>query len=213
MIINTARLKALGPWLAEANYTWLALGVTASALLVSILYPSEKVIRYAGLILQLLGIGTVIWGISLTRALFGHPSFAAKALSWLQHCPLLKRNVVFGAGMAAIAVIGGKARAYQSHSPGPDATIDQRLDSLERNIQLIHERITGTENEMDEELRKTADAIKSEARSRENEDRGLHEKLEATGTGGVHISAIGALWLFVGVVLSTASQEISCFFQ
>jgi hypothetical protein len=34
------------------------------------------------------------------------------------------------------------------------------------------------------------------------------KKLEATGTGGIHISAIGASWLFVGVILSTAAVEI-----
>jgi hypothetical protein len=62
---------------------------------------------------------------------------------------------------------------------------------------------------MDEEFRKTAEVIKSEAHTREAEDRILHKKLEATGIGGVHISAIGALWLFVGVVLSTAALEIS----
>jgi hypothetical protein len=33
--------------------------------------------------------------------------------------------------------------------------------------------------------------------------------LEATATGGVHISAMGAVWLFVGVTLSTAGIEIS----
>jgi hypothetical protein len=62
---------------------------------------------------------------------------------------------------------------------------------------------------MDEELRKTADALKREAQSRQTEDTAIREKLEATGTGGVHISAIGASWLFVGVVLSTAATEIA----
>lgn len=197
----------------EAKYTWLSLGVIAIVLLPSILWPSEKVIRYAGLILQLLGIGTVIWGISLTRALFGHPSFAAKVLSWLVRFPLRKRTVIFGAGAGVLAMISGKARAYQSHNPAENATIEQRLDSLERNIQLIHDRITGTEKEIDEEFRKTAEAIKSEANTRDAENRILHKKLEATGIGGVHISAIGALWLFVGVVLSTAALEISYFLK
>jgi len=37
--------------------------------------------------------------------------------------------------------------------------------------------------------------------------------LEATGTGGVHISAIGASWLFVGIILSTAAPEIAEFLK
>ena len=73
----------------------------------------------------------------------------------------------------------------------------------------IHERISQTQAEMDQEFQKTADALKREGQSRVAEDIAIREKLEATGTGGVHISAIGASWLFVGVILSTASVEIA----
>jgi len=82
------------------------------------------------------------------------------------------------------------------------------LEALEKNVVSIHERISQTQNEMDQELQKANEALKAEKQSREAEDGALHSKLEATGTGGVHISAIGASWLFVGVVLSTAAIEI-----
>jgi hypothetical protein len=62
---------------------------------------------------------------------------------------------------------------------------------------------------MDEEFQKSADAMKREENSRQEEDKAIREKLEATGTGGVHISAIGASWLFVGVILSTGSAELA----
>ena len=62
---------------------------------------------------------------------------------------------------------------------------------------------------MDEEFQKTASELKNEAEARKSEDDAIRKQLEATGTGGVHISAIGASWLFVGVVLSTAAVEIS----
>jgi hypothetical protein len=66
---------------------------------------------------------------------------------------------------------------------------------------------------MDAELRKGAEALEGEANARSAEDKVIREKLEATGTGGVHISAIGALWLFVGVTLSTASVELASIFK
>ena len=62
---------------------------------------------------------------------------------------------------------------------------------------------------MDAEFRKAADALRDEQQTRQTEDQAILKKLEATGTGGVHISAIGASWLFVGVVLSTAGIEIA----
>lgn len=62
---------------------------------------------------------------------------------------------------------------------------------------------------MDEEFQKIVNALKREEQSRQEEDSAIRKKLEATGTGGVHISAIGASWLFVGVILSTAADKIS----
>ena len=210
MPINISRVRALWPWLAEARYAWLSIGVILTALIVS-LRPNtpEPVIRLTGLVLQVLGIGTIIWGISVTRAFFGHPSFVAKTKSWLTRFPLLRRNIVSGAGAGSLSAMTCKARAHSTHNPGPNPTIEARIESLERNIALIHERITGTEKEMDEEFRRLSDALRSEEHVRQSEDTTLHRKLEITGTGGVHISAIGASWLFVGAILSTAAVEIA----
>jgi hypothetical protein len=210
MHINTTRLKAVGTWLAEARYAWLSVAVICAALVIS-LRPrtTETVIRLTGLSLQLLGIGTVIWGISATRAVFGHPSFGAKTKAWLSRFPLLRRNAVVGVGGASFSAAFGKARAYGTHGPGPNPTIESRLDALEKNVTSLHERISGTQKEMDEEFQKSTDALRREEQSRQAEDHAIRKKLEATGIGGVHISAIGASWLFVGVILSTAAIEIS----
>lgn len=215
MTISISRIRALWPWLTEARYAWLAAGVILVALVISLRpHTPEPVIRITGLILQVLGIGTVIWGISETRALFGHPSFAAKAKSWLARFPLFRRNIVLAAGAGSFASATCKARGHITHGPtGTNPTVEARLESLERNLVLIHERISCTEKEVDEELRKATEALKNEEQARQSEDYLLHEKLEATGTGGVHISAIGASWLFVGVVLSTAGIEIAEFIK
>jgi hypothetical protein len=66
---------------------------------------------------------------------------------------------------------------------------------------------------MDAEFAKAAEAIKREEQLRQFEDLAIRETLEATETGGVHISAIGALWLLVGVALSTAAPEIAATLQ
>jgi hypothetical protein len=62
---------------------------------------------------------------------------------------------------------------------------------------------------MDEEFQKVSHVLKSEEHARQSEDNKIHKKLEANGTGGVYISAIGASWLFVDVILSTAAVEIA----
>jgi len=62
---------------------------------------------------------------------------------------------------------------------------------------------------MDQRFRSHVDDLKQEERNRAREDQSIREKLEATETGGLHISVMGALWLFVGVTLSTGASEIA----
>ena len=210
MPINASRLKAVWTWLAEARYAWLSVAVIGVALVISLRpHTAEPVIRLTGLGLQLLGVGTVIWGISETRALFGYPSFTSKTKAWLSRFPLLRRYDVLGVWSSTLPAITSKVRAYETHGPGANPTIEARLEALEKNVTSIHERISQTQKEMDEEFQKAADALKHEEQSRQAEDRAIREKLQATGTGGVHISAIGASWLFVGIILSTAAPQIA----
>jgi hypothetical protein len=206
MPINASRFKAIWPWLADAGYAWYSAAVIGVALIISLcLYSTESGIRLTGLGLQLFGISTVIWGISETRALFGHPSFANEIKAWLGRFPLLRRNVVVSVDSASHAVVSDKARVYVTQGAGANPTIEARLDALERNVTLIHERISQVEEEIDKELHKISDLVKHEEQLRQTEDNGIRMKLEATGTGGVHISAIGASWLFVGIILSTGA--------
>lgn len=210
MSLAHAQLRALRSWLAGARHAWLAGSVVAIALVIA-LRPGapEPVIRLTGLLLQLLGICTVAWGISETRALFGHPPFTSKARWWITRFPFLRRPIVASLSGVASLGIAGKVRAFGTDGPGPDPTIDARVAALEKNIDALHNRITETQKEMDAEFAKVTDAMKREEHSRQSEDLAIRAKLEATGTGGVHISAIGALWLFIGVALSTASTEIA----
>ena len=193
---------------------WLALATNLLALVVAILVGAgEQEFRITGLVLQLCGISTIIWGISETRALFGHASFAAKIKACFQRFPLRRRHIVFAVGRGDFAATMGKARATVTHNAGPNPTPDARIEALEKNVAAIRAEIAAVERELDEEFRKVRDEIRSEVQKREANDKTLGEKIEASATGGIHISAIGASWLFVGVALSTAAPELAAWFK
>lgn len=94
-----------------------------------------------------------------------------------------------------------------------NGTLEERVEALEKSLALTNEKIDNTKAHLNQEITKTVEAIKQEEQTRAAEDLHIHKKLEATSTGGVHISLIGAIWLFVGVTLSTASPEISGFLK
>lgn len=189
---------------------WLASGTTVIPLLFCLRPGStEPLIRLTGLILQILGVATVIWGISETRAFFGHKPVFIAAKEWIGRFPFRTKNIVLSATGADSASTTGHARAYVTHGAGPTQPMQDRLDALEKNITTIHDRITNTLKEMDEQFRDTKQELSAEANARQAEDERTRKMLETTATGGIHISAIGATWLFVGVVLSTAAPELA----
>ena len=208
--MNVERIRALGPWLAEAKYVWLTGGSTVLALLICLRSgSSEPLIRWTGLVLQVLGIATVVWGIGETRKFFGHaPAFGA-VKAWALRFPLRRRDIVVAVSGVSMSAATGQARGHVTHVAGPTPTLQDRVDALERNVTAVHDRITSAQRESDERYNKTKEELAAETAARAAEDDRTRKMLETTATGGVYISAIGSVWLFVGVVLSTAAQELA----
>jgi hypothetical protein len=157
----------------------------------------------------MLGIGTVIWGISATRKQFGHPPVISLVLSWLRRCPLIRRQAHLqpeGISVSA-SVVGG--RLVTVFTPNPNAPLEQRLKHIEQGLETVQKRIESAESQIDSESSVAHGNLLAEKRAREDADKDVLSALESSSTGGVYISAIGALWLFVGVILSTASQELA----
>lgn len=203
-------IKATLRWLVTPHHVWLCVAVTVAALIVS-LRPNtpEPVIRLTGLVLQLLGVLTIAWGISETRAMFGRPSIGSNIRAWLKAAPFLRPN--HGSATIRVSASGAtvKARGHATHGAGANPTIESRLHALEKNLEVVHQRITGLAQEYDHELRHLANSLREEQASRTQQVGSVNARLEQFGTGGVHISAIGAVWLFVGLLLSTAGLEIA----
>lgn len=197
-------------WLAELRLLYLAVGcVLAGIFLIWCFDATERSIRLTGLFLQVLGIGTVVWGISATRKQFGHPPVAELLDSWLRRCPLIRRSAHLQADGISMGISFAGGRLISVFAPNPDANLQERLKHIEQGLETIQKRIEDAERQFDRELSATNGQLVVEAQAREAADKEVLNALESSSTGGVHISAIGALWLFAGVVLSTSSQEMA----
>jgi hypothetical protein len=206
-----AWLKAILHWLVdEWKYFCLGFLVVAAAGLIVFICASEAVIRITGMALQLLGIGTVAWGIHTTRKEFGHPSVFAVWRKRLNHFPPFGGRMSTGGSMyAMLPSLTSSGQCHDSVSAGVNPTIDARVHALEENLKLVNDRVSQTQNEMDREFRKQIEALKQEQQIRSDEDQHIRVKIESTQTGGLHISAMGALWLAVGVIMSSIPSELA----
>lgn len=181
-------------------------------------HPNEDIIRRAGLVLQLLGIGTVWLGIEETRKLFRHPPFREQAYQWVrqrwQDRPRFPGGVTIEPGVSRSTVSGGRPVVLVGTNASPDATVEQRLKSLEKNLTRVRQDLAKLQDTTDDQFTKQTEALKQERQSRATAEHELRELLTATETGGLHITMAGAIFLFFGVIMSTVPAELAvCVFK
>lgn len=208
------RVRSYANWLLyEPRFVWLcAAGLAAAAAVPFLLGASERSIRLSGLALQLGGIITVVWGVVSTRQFFGLPPVRSVLASWWSRAPFKPRNIVVGVGGAQLGFFG-EAEAHTRVPVDYSAPVDAQIKALERNVSLIHDRISATHahaRKKHEELRTTV--IEHAAQITEVRTT-LALDLRRFGTSGLHVSAIGAAWLFLGSIMGSASAELSTWFR
>ena len=203
-------LAAVGRWVAEARLAWFALFIVAIALVFS-LRPgaSEGEIRMVGLALQCLGIGVVLRDLGKTRRLFGLPGVMRLLHSWISRFPRWPRpqavgGVFVAAGSSALSGTGHVWRRL-----GPSATTEDLVQSIED----LQQRLVQLETDVDSKLRDHHSALREEEQKRGRGHSELSHRLEAAETGGLHLALVGLVWLLLGLLLSTLSDEISRWIQ
>ena len=205
--------RRLALWLLRARVLFLTLSVIfAFAVLLLLSTATESHLRLAGLLLQLLGVATVLHGISTTRKLFGHPSLLANALSWLRAFPKvhLPPITAIGAGVLEDANLFGRATVRQQAAP--NAALADRVRVLEENFKSLDGRATDLQQQIDEARQVVLASLSSERELRQRDVNTLSKKLEMSETGGMDISLMGLIWLMVGLIMSTAAQELAILF-
>jgi len=203
-------LIAFSRWLAEAWLAWLTLLVLLFAFFVSFRPgASEFHIRFIGLVLQLLGVGTVVVGINKTRKSFGKPGMVKLFFEWVSRFPRWRRHIVMAAGTGKFSLGPGKLRAYTWMPIDPSTPIDAQVSALIKDVEGLNERLIRCQDEFEAQFGKVSDALRQEQQVRAERYDNLQTRLEVTQTGGLHISLMGAIWIAVGSILSTLAPEIA----
>ncbi len=205
-------LVRVASWLHEAWAVWGAVLVMTVALLNPFTSPAwEARVRITGMLLQLFGISTVVVELHKTQTLFHKPSLRKMAVGWFARFPKfgVETQIVVGSGgvSSRVAVTG-----YGTVSLPPTASLEERIAALERGLNQANGRIHQVENRIGEEARIRSSALESERRERVVEDQSNQQLIEKAAAGDLHLEFIGVLWLALGVILATASNEIVSMF-
>jgi hypothetical protein len=123
--------------------------------------------------------------------------------------PQIRGRVVVAAGSATVTLAGMSARAHVWSGVPDGASVEQRLEAVEKNVRRVHDDLSAHQKEFDDRARADANEMKRERTEREAADLAIHEKIKETETGGLHLNWSGVWWLFSGTVCSTFPQELA----
>ena len=166
-------------------------------------------LRISGLVLQFVGTTVVIRDINGTRKLFEKPGMLASVGLWLKSFPPFRPKPITISVPAALLPLSGGGRPHITTSFNSNASLADRISELERvvmGLQNVHAQVDRRIDEVKSEL---AQKIEAERQERIRGEDSAHQLLRAAQTDDFHISALGAIWLLVGMVMSTMPDELA----
>lgn len=198
----------------EGKYIFLAVFVAGLLLLPCLLADeTSQSIRWWGTLLQAFGIAAVIYGLEKTSKLFGMSGFLGSFISILRHFRNViwptKQNHLIIAGTGHIKLSGSAVTAHGIVSFPEDSSIELRIEFLEK-IQLeLQARMSELDKKLAEQDSSLREEIKSTASELREADQDTHNKLEEAIVGGIHIEAVGVVYIFFGMIFVSIPKEFA----
>jgi hypothetical protein len=211
-------LQRVGLWLWSWDKAWLTLLAVPVAFLlgwwltlVFLPLPTwESVFRYAGLALELAGVGTVARGLYETRRQFGKPGLGELLIQKIKAFPRFRSPIHLAAGeLVSANATCDAVITTDKLAPKPGTPLEERVAILEKAVNEVNAQVVVVQHEIRQESKNRASAIAIEKTERERGDENLQKALDEAVSGGIYLEAIGLFWLVCGVILATASPEIS----
>ncbi|GKS77326.1 hypothetical protein AVME950_20540 [Acidovorax sp. SUPP950] len=191
---------------------WMLAPVFLAIFIILAFNRSEQSFRVSGMLLQLLGLVCVVRGLIELRREFRMSSLRDGAISWIK---------CFWSGEPTYVEADG-IFTYSSHVDAristaipnmvPSANIEDRLARIEAAMRIAAHRLDEAELNMSTEIRRLSELVMHESTDRKYALLEFGGKLQQVSTGGMALSAMGTVWIFIGVVLASVSVELNRWF-
>jgi hypothetical protein len=173
-------------------------------------------LQLAGAACELVGIGTVAWGIAETRARFtDRPSLARRAWTRVSRTAARvfrrKRTTNLEVHGSVLTFSGENVRLRETVGFGPwdEEALGERIERLRRAIENHQKQLVALDGRIDDEERSRREAdAKHEGRVHEVH-RELTQLIREAAAGGLRLETIGVSLFALGVALQTWGSLIS----
>lgn len=172
----------------------------------------EMWIRFAGMVLQLLGFTLAAWQLRSSAELFETKTLFAKFKAhWKKKPKFNPRVVEIKGGAFASQNTFGSGTIYVNAKEG--SSTEHRLKALEGNFAVLRKSHQDLQTTVNEKFTKAQNKHISLEASLNETKKQLDDKLTSAVADGLHLEWTALVFFIVGVVLATASPEISAWIE
>lgn len=200
------------PFWASAGLTFITVAFLAVKPAMINGMPTDLPVRFWGMVLQLVGAFTVWIDLTKTAKDFGEPPSCQKTLQWLKgliHTPEpVQASTSVMAGGATL--VGG---AYITTAGQPGWPIEARVARLESDVAGIKEGLSTVRADLMRQKSELAADIKQQTTELRQEVGAVQMQLKDALVGNFAVLHFGAVWLVLGIVMSSVAVEITNFFH
>jgi len=196
-------------WLVEGKIVFMCLFVIAAAVALGFCtWRSEFSIKFAGYVLQFIGMFFAIIGLLKIRAHFGQPLLRKMFFNWLKRFPKWKRNVVLGVLDLNLPLVSMKIRATVWIPDNANQPTEKRIEDIVKNLEIIRNEQRECANSIDDLKQSHEEHKKKVAEQAKKMEKEIRSDLESLYTSDLITSLVGLIWLIVGITMSTLAKEL-----
>jgi len=207
------RLLQLRSVMAEAIFLGVAIVVAAAAFGFArwLPYPGETRVSVVGMVLQLLGLGTVVIGLDRDLRQLGRPAVRQQVAAWFQRLLLVfapsKSVTVEVGGLPSGVVMAGGAHVEQT--PAPGASLERRVLLLEGQLTMLKTQVAQNADDCRVRSARLDAQLEREVHQRLQGDRQAVRMIKDLTLGGLRLQLIGLVWLACGIVGTSIPQHVA----
>lgn len=199
-------------WVRGGDTLWLAVILTAVIFIAFYLLPFalDKRVRWAGTLIEFIGVTAVWISIERARSLFGKSSVFRGALIWLGEVRFIfiRRptvNLSASAFLGAGALVGvAEVRAHSQPK-----TTEERVDQLEKEMRGLRDSLGKVGQKVDQQKQELQAQIDGEVAAREAGDQGVSKKVEEGLIGDSALELAGVVYVCLGLLMAHLSEEVA----
>lgn len=199
-------------WLGEVPTFWgfLTLLMACFGLPLGLGFTTEDGIRYAGMLLQLVGVGVVAYTLRGRGKLFGRLPVMRYAIQWIRRAPVPRpRHQVLEVTGVASTNAFGSAELTVWRGPLLDQPLDAQLAAIRENLETLRGQFDSLAQRQGVQIAEVRQAIASERAERSQQVQAARRTLEGVAAESLYLEAAGLVALVIGIIAATIPVELA----